>query len=220
MAEFCRISSSPLFPLHSLLKWCSNDCFGFIIMNDDIVRLTLSMYLSKQQSISYDWLRSHPIVSVLQVLLSRFGLGNPSNGRPLPDPSTRCRPLPFRRIWPFKRCLTHPRPAAWACHFPLVHWCRFGLAPTSSVSLAAQNLDLRLQLDALGTQLNLIVMVDGTINDWFCFFYNSWFDFSKQTILSFHNVKGNIITTTTEAADPAVLLPVINGVLTAVARRM
>ncbi len=85
----------------------------------------------------------------------------------------------------------------------------------NKTALAAQNLDLWLQLDALGTQLNLIVMVDGTINDWFRFFYNSWFDFSKLTILSFHNMKGDIMITTTEAADPAVLLPVIDGILTA-----
>jgi hypothetical protein len=52
----------------------------------------------------------------------------------------------------------------------------------NKTALAAQNLDLWLQLDALGTQLNLIVTVDGTINNWFCFFYDSWFDFSKLTI--------------------------------------
>ncbi len=84
----------------------------------------------------------------------------------------------------------------------------------NKTALAAQNLDLWLQSDALGTQLNLIAMVDGTINDWFRFFYDSWFDFSKLTILSFHNVKGDIMTTTTEAVDPTVLLPVIDGVLT------
>jgi hypothetical protein len=39
-------------------------------------------------------------------------------------------------------------------------------------------------LDALGTQLNLVATVDGTINDWFRFFYDSWFDFSKLKILT------------------------------------
>jgi hypothetical protein len=34
-----------------------------------------------------------------------------------------------------------------------------------TTALAAQNIDIRLQLDALGTQLNLSAMVDGTIND-------------------------------------------------------
>jgi hypothetical protein len=83
----------------------------------------------------------------------------------------------------------------------------------NKTALAAQNINLWLQLDALGTQLNLIAMVDGTINDWFRFFYDSWFDFSKLTILSFHNAKGDIMTTTTDMTDPSVLLPVVNGVL-------
>jgi hypothetical protein len=59
--------------------------------------------------------------------------------------------------------------------------------------LAAQNIDTWLQLDALGMQLNLSATVDGTINVWFRFFYDSWFNFSKLTILSFHNIKGNIV---------------------------
>jgi hypothetical protein len=79
--------------------------------------------------------------------------------------------------------------------------------------LAAQNINIRLQLDALGTQLNLSVTVDGTINKLFRFFYDSWFNFSKLTILSFHNVKGNIVQDTMNAADPAILLPVQDGVL-------
>ncbi len=85
----------------------------------------------------------------------------------------------------------------------------------NKTALSAQNINLRLQLNALGMQLNLSAMVDGTINDWFCFFYDSWFDFSKLTILSFNNVKGNIVSNTTEAADPAtaILLPVQDGVL-------
>jgi hypothetical protein len=57
------------------------------------------------------------------------------------------------------------------------------------------------------------VTVNGAINDWFCLFYDSWFDFSKLTILSFHNVKGDIVPDTTDAGDPAILLPVQDGVL-------
>jgi hypothetical protein len=79
--------------------------------------------------------------------------------------------------------------------------------------LAAQNIDTRLQLDALGTQLNLSATVVGTINNWFHFFYDSWFNFSKLTILSFHNVKGNIAPDTMDAGDPTILLPVQDGVL-------
>jgi hypothetical protein len=48
------------------------------------------------------------------------------------------------------------------------------------------------------------------INNWFQHFFDSWFNFSKLTILSFHNLKGDIIQDTMDAADPAVLLPVIN----------
>ncbi len=81
----------------------------------------------------------------------------------------------------------------------------------NKTALSAQNIDLRLQLDALGMQLNLSATVDGTITNWFCFFYNSWFDFFKLTILSFHNVKGDIVNDTIEGADPAVLLPVQDG---------
>jgi hypothetical protein len=77
----------------------------------------------------------------------------------------------------------------------------------NKTTFAAQNIDTRLQLDALGMQLNLSMTVDGTINNWFRFFYDSWFDFSKLTILSFHNVKGDIVQDTTEAGDPAILLP-------------
>ncbi len=55
--------------------------------------------------------------------------------------------------------------------------------------------------------------VNGTINNWFRFFYDSWFNFSKLTILSFHNVKGNIVLDTTDAGDPAILLPIQDGVL-------
>jgi hypothetical protein len=89
----------------------------------------------------------------------------------------------------------------------------FHINMTALVAQIAQNIDIRLQLDALGTQINLSVMVDGTINDWFRFFYDSWFNFSKLTILSFHNVKGDIVQDTTDAADPTILLPIQVGVL-------
>jgi hypothetical protein len=68
-------------------------------------------------------------------------------------------------------------------------------------------------LDTLAIQLNLSATVDGTINDWFRHFFDSWFDFTKLTILSFHNRKGNIIPDMTDVANLAVLLPVVNGPL-------
>jgi hypothetical protein len=83
----------------------------------------------------------------------------------------------------------------------------------NKTALAAQNIGIRLQLDALGTQLNLSATVDGTINNWFPFFYDSWFDFLRLTILSFHNVKGDIVPDTTDPGNPTILLPVQDGIL-------
>ncbi len=40
----------------------------------------------------------------------------------------------------------------------------------NKTALAAQNINLWLQFDALGTQLNLIATGNGTISDWFQFF--------------------------------------------------
>ncbi len=54
-------------------------------------------------------------------------------------------------------------------------------------TITSQNLDLRLQLDALGHHLNLQAMVDGIVNDWLRFFNDHWCDFCHLTILSFHN---------------------------------
>jgi hypothetical protein len=78
-------------------------------------------------------------------------------------------------------------------------------------ALSSQNIDLRLQLDALGHQLNLQAMVDGVINDWPNFFHNHWHDFSRLTILSFHSIKGNMNEDITTAQDSNILLPVQDG---------
>jgi hypothetical protein len=75
-------------------------------------------------------------------------------------------------------------------------------------ALNSQNLDLRLQLNALGHQLNLQAMVDGVVNDWLRFFCDHWCDFRHLTILSFHTTTGDVIEDSTTAADPDVLLPV------------
>ena len=173
-----------------------------------------------------------PVLTVPQVLPLLSDTGNPSNGRrqrahesppsaplfvlfTMPDPpvaggiGTPFAPralVPVRvgsntiMLYPVVDQSMLPHERAHAFHY-------------NKTALAAQNIDLRLQLDALGTQLNLIVMVDGTINNCFRFFYDSWFDFSMLTILSFHNAKGDIMTTTTDATDPSVLLPVVNGPL-------
>jgi hypothetical protein len=83
----------------------------------------------------------------------------------------------------------------------------------NKMALSAQHIDLRLWLDALSNQLNLSTTVDGTINNWFWCFFDGWFDFTRLTILSFHNLKGNIIPDMTDTANLPVLLPVVNGPL-------
>ena len=77
--------------------------------------------------------------------------------------------------------------------------------------LTSQNLDLRLQLDALGHQLNLQATVDGVVNDWLRFFNDHWCDFHHLTILSFYTTTGDVIEDLTTAADPDVLLPIQDG---------
>jgi hypothetical protein len=77
--------------------------------------------------------------------------------------------------------------------------------------LTSQNLDMRLQLDALGHQLNLQATVDGVVNDWLRFFQDFWYDFSRLTFLSFHSVNGDVNEDTTMAQDTTILLPVQDG---------
>ena len=81
----------------------------------------------------------------------------------------------------------------------------------NKTALSSQNVDLRVQLDALGHQLNLSATVDGVINDWLRYFYDRWCDFTHLQILSFHNTQGDEVNNTTTAADPSVLLPAQNG---------
>ncbi len=83
----------------------------------------------------------------------------------------------------------------------------------NKTALALMPVNLRVQLDALGQQLNLAAMVDGVRNDWLRFFHDSWCDFSRLAILSFHNDAGDQINDTTTAANTAILLPVIDGIL-------
>ena len=81
----------------------------------------------------------------------------------------------------------------------------------NKTALSSQNIDLRVQLDALGHQLNLSATVEGVINDWLRYFYDRWCDFSELQILSFHNTKGDEVIDTTDATNPSILLPVIDG---------
>jgi len=81
----------------------------------------------------------------------------------------------------------------------------------NKTALSSQNIDLRVQLDALGHQLNLSATVEGVINDWLRYFYDRWCDFQAVQILSFHNFKGDEVTDSTDTADPTKLLPVVDG---------
>ncbi len=81
----------------------------------------------------------------------------------------------------------------------------------NKTALASAPVNFRVQLDALGQELNLAATVDGIRNDWLRFFQDSWCDFSRLPILSFHIDMGSQIQDTTTAANAAILLPVING---------
>jgi hypothetical protein len=68
-------------------------------------------------------------------------------------------------------------------------------------------------LDAFGAQLNASLMVEGILSDWHRFFKDQWMDFAHLTILSFHRLNGDRIVDTTLAANPQVLLPIVNGAI-------
>jgi hypothetical protein len=80
-------------------------------------------------------------------------------------------------------------------------------------ALSSQALDLRVMLEALGQQLNLSASVEGMIGGWLRCFQDSWVDFHHLQLLSFLNNAGKEVTDTCSAADPAILLPVVNGAL-------
>ena len=83
----------------------------------------------------------------------------------------------------------------------------------NKTALASTPVNLRVWLDVLGQRLNLAATVDSVRDDWLCFVHNSWCDFSRLTILSFHNNAGDQINNTTTAANMAILLPVINDII-------
>jgi hypothetical protein len=47
----------------------------------------------------------------------------------------------------------------------------------NKMALGSAPIDLRVQFDALGQQLNLAATVDGVRDDWLRFFQDSWCDF-------------------------------------------
>ena len=80
----------------------------------------------------------------------------------------------------------------------------------NKTALLSQNINLRIQLDALGHQLNLGATVEGVINDWLRYFYDRGCDFQTLQILSFHNIKRNEVSDSTDVADSLILLLVVN----------
>jgi hypothetical protein len=86
---------------------------------------------------------------------------------------------------------------------------------TSKAALAMPGIDRRMMLDILGAQLNLSAIVDGLLGDWNHHFRHNWFNFAHLMIPSFHNNASAQVNATTPATDLAVLLPVINGAVTA-----
>jgi len=78
-------------------------------------------------------------------------------------------------------------------------------------ALALQKIPTRLQLDALGNQLNLAATMDGVMHDWLRHFQDRWYNVWYLKVLSFHDVKGDIITNTMAPNDPTILLPVQDG---------
>ncbi len=75
----------------------------------------------------------------------------------------------------------------------------------NNTALLLQYINLRVQLNALGHQLNLSATVDSIINDWLWYFYDRWRDFCRLQILSFHNTKGDEVADSTNATDSSVL---------------
>jgi hypothetical protein len=85
----------------------------------------------------------------------------------------------------------------------------------NKAALVVPDIDHRMMLDTLGAQLNLSIIVDSLLGGWNHHFHRNWCNFANLTILSFHNNAGTQVNNTTTATDSAVLLPVIDGAITA-----
>ena len=83
----------------------------------------------------------------------------------------------------------------------------------NKTALAAPGIDRPMMLDTLGAELNLSAIIYGILGNWTRHFQRAWCNFANLTILSFHNDAGNQVNDTT-AADPAVLLPLVDGQVT------
>jgi hypothetical protein len=107
----------------------------------------------------------------------------------------------------------------WASRLLTSSMYQLAVSPQSSTQRSASrcpfitNLltDFCLILDAFGMQLNASSTVEGILSDWCRFFKDRWIDFAHLTILSFHRLNGSRIDDTALAANPQVLLPIVNG---------
>ena len=91
-----------------------------------------------------------------------------------------------------------------------VHECAHAFH-INKAALTLQIISTQLQLDALGNQLNLAATVDGVIHNWIHYYQDNWYSFNHLKILSFHDVKGDIINNTMMPNDATKLLPVLIG---------
>jgi hypothetical protein len=57
----------------------------------------------------------------------------------------------------------------------------------------SSNADQNLQLEALGSQLNLELIINGSKADFLAYYHNNWMNFNHLQILSFHDAGGCII---------------------------
>jgi hypothetical protein len=85
----------------------------------------------------------------------------------------------------------------------------------NKTALAVPGIDCRMMLNTLGAQLNLSAIVDCVLSNRNHHFYCNLCNFVHLTILLFHNYVSAQVDKTTTANDSAVLLPVINGAITA-----
>jgi hypothetical protein len=82
-------------------------------------------------------------------------------------------------------------------------------------ALAALNIDIRVNFDALGLQLNCMVTINGLVFDFIQVYKDGWYDPGNLQILLFHDSTGTCIVNTTIAGDPTISLPIVNGLLAA-----
>ena len=78
-------------------------------------------------------------------------------------------------------------------------------------ALAGADLDQCMRILTLADRLNLMLTAEASLADWECKLSKNWSNFRYLTILSWNDQKGSRITSTTDAGDSLVLLPVQDG---------